>query len=368
MVFESTNDNPVGSPTLYTHPSGAFAVLLPSTWAVYEHYWQTLAEASFSSPTSITPLLQISVIRLTSPIDSSDDLLYVLNEYQQNVRPDHARYKEIQREAMGDGSWRLSGLRDETGGTTQQVNTFIQFAAETLAIIEVRVGEDDRQLQGILNTFQLYQDHILQPTDLTALASISKQPIEIYNVSAWTTPTGVFFITGEVRNQTDTVLSEIPIRAVLYTPDGRGVAEAVDKVMGHGIPAGELFPFSLRFGQGQPALSETYRLFVGEQNWIPNRAVEVYGEDYLDWTVVEGFTSDGFFQLSGTVTNHSEVLVYLPMVTASVFDDQQRLIGAGFTKLEDVELEPGQSVPYTIIMAELGATPARYLVKAQGIP
>ena len=101
VVFESTNDNPVGSPTLYTHPSGAFAVLLPSTWAVYEHYWQTLAEASFSSPTSITPLLQISVNRLTSPIDSSDDLLYVLNEYQQNVRPDHARYKEIQREAMG---------------------------------------------------------------------------------------------------------------------------------------------------------------------------------------------------------------------------------------------------------------------------
>lgn len=368
VVFEYTPDTLTDSPTLYTHPSGAFALLLPSSWAVYENYWETLAEASFSSPTSITPLLQISVIRLTTPIDSPDDLLYVLNEYQQNVRPDHARYKETQREAMGDGSWRLSGLRDEVGGTTQQVNTFIQFAGETLAVIEVHLGMEDVTVQGILNTFQLYQDHILQPTELMALASASKQPIEIYNVSAWTIPNGVFFLTGEVRNQTDRVLSEIPIRAVLYTPDGRGVAEALDKVMGHGIPPGELFPFSLRFGQGQPALSETYRLFVGEPNWIPNRAVTVYGEDHLDWTVVEGFTPDGFFQLSGNVTNQSEVLVYLPMVTASVFDDQQRLIGAGFTKLEDVELEPGQSVPYSLIMAELGATPARYLVKAQGIP
>ncbi len=368
VVFEYLPNQAEGIPTLYTHPSGAFAVLLPSTWAVYEHYWETLAEASFSSPTSGTPLLHVGVIRLTTPIDSPDDLLYVLNEYQQKIRPDHARYKEIQREAMGDGSWRLSGLRSEAGGTTQQLNTFVQFAAETLAVIEVIVGENDTELQGILNTFQLYQDHILQPTDLSAFALASQQPIEFYNVSAWTTSTGVFFITGEVRNRTDFILSEIPIRAVLYTPDGRGVAEGIDKVMGHGIPPGEFFPFSLRFGQGQPVLSETYRLFIGDQNWIPNRTIEVYGEDHLDWTVVDSLTPDGFFQLSGTVTNQSEVLVYLPMVTASVFDDQQRLIGAGFTKLEDVELEPGQSLPYTLVMAELGATPARYLVKAQGIP
>jgi hypothetical protein len=118
----------------------------------------------------------------------------LLNDYQTRVRPDAGRYAEQHREAMGDGSWRLTGLRQITGGTTQQVNTFIEINESTIGIIEVILDDAyTTQLETIINSFQLEADTALEPTDLNTLSFATSGRLEPLNIHTWTAPDGAFF-------------------------------------------------------------------------------------------------------------------------------------------------------------------------------
>jgi hypothetical protein len=222
----------------------------------------TLATASFAAPEDIEPRVSFAVINLGREL-TTDDLGSIVQQYQTEVRPDADRYTEQDRQAMGDGSWRLAGLREAVGGQTEQVNTFIERAGSFLGVVEVVLPDDsDRlsSLQTVINSFAISPDARLQAGELSVLSSVTRSALDILHVSTWTAPGGVFFVTGEVANYSDTLLTDIPVRAVLLTDNGLGVLEAVDTVMGYGIPPGGFAPFSLRFGQGQPALTTHYEL------------------------------------------------------------------------------------------------------------
>ena len=81
----------------------------------------------------------ISVVNLGSDL-SADSFSDVLNRYQTQVRPDLDRYVEQSRQAMGDGSWRITGVRSE--GLPLALNTFIQRSGSLLGIVDVTVPDD----------------------------------------------------------------------------------------------------------------------------------------------------------------------------------------------------------------------------------
>ena len=370
--FAPTPLPPDQTPAVYTHPSGAFRVTVPLAWSVYERHATTLAAAAFSASGEHTPWVRLAALRLETPPENAAAVNTLLDTYQTTVRPDAGRYNEQSREAMGDGSWRLTGTRRRAGGAVQTVNTFIEFEDDLLGLVEVVLPEDTTQharLQGIVNTFALQPDATLDAAALDALAFATTGQLEPLNVHGWTSAQGAFFITGEVANYTDRVLTEVPVRAVLTTADGRAIAEATDTVMGQGVPPGRFAPFSLRFGEGQPPLSARYRLMLGGDNWTPDPDAALIGEDVLDWTDTSELTEDGWLVVSGEVTNTSaDTYAYLPMVTVTVFDDQQRIIGAGTSEIEDVEIAPGETVPYRQVLPELGGFPSRYIVTVQARP
>lgn len=359
------------TPATYAHPSAAFRAQLPGDWAIYERHVQTLAAASFSPPGSHVPLLRLAALRTDAPPQDASAINTLLDRYQTTVRPDAGRYREQSREAMGDGSWRLTGLRQTPGGGTQQVNTFIEFEQDLIGVAEVVLPTDPRlqqQLQAVLNTFQLQPEPDLQPADLDTLAFATTNALEPLNVHGWTTADGVFFITGEVANYTDRALMEVPIRAVLSTADGREIAEAVDTVMGYGVPPSGFAPFSLRFGDGQPALTSRYRLFFGDEGWSPYDG-ELLPTGILTWTDESELTEEGRLVVRGSVSNAStDSYAYLPRVIATVFDEQQRIVAAGFTDLDEIELEPGETTPFELVLPELGGFPSRYIIEVQAQP
>jgi len=120
VVFAPTPLPPDLSPLRYEHPSGAFSVVVPRHWPIFTQNATTLAAASFAPPHSDQPLLKFAVANLGDPLDGID-LGEFIHEYQQAIRTDAGRYKEESRQAMGDGSWRISGLRTTPGGATEQV-------------------------------------------------------------------------------------------------------------------------------------------------------------------------------------------------------------------------------------------------------
>lgn len=369
VVFAPTPLPPDQTPAVYTHPSGAFAVTLPRTWPLYEQHTTTLAAAAFSAPGDTEPSLQFAVVNLGSALDSAS-FGDVIARYQTQVRADIGQYVEHSREAMSDGSWRMTGVRTAPGGIPQPLNTFIQRAGSLIGVIEVIVPNDREralQLQTIVNSFILQPVETLQPTDLTTLAFTKTAALGILHVAHWTTPDGVFFITGEVANYGGNAIAPVPVEAVLRSPDGLTVAGAVDETMGRGIPPAGFAPFSLRFGQGQPEMATDLTLTLGGAEWQPQPA-EVIGAEALEWTDSFTFDERNRLIISGTVTNHSSGTVRGLRAFATVFDGDQKVIGAAYIDLEPSQLAAGEELAFTLPIPDLGGEPANYLVTVQGMP
>jgi hypothetical protein len=162
------------------------------------------------------------------------------------------------------------------------------------------------------------------------------------------------------------VLTDIPVRAVLLTDNNLSVVEAVDQVMGYGLPPGGFAPFSLRFGQGQPALTTTYELILGDEEWLSDANIVLSGADALPWTDESSYTEEGHLLITGTVTNMGAETVNSLRAVVTVFDEAQNVIAAGFTDLS--QLAPDESADFQIRVPELGGEAAQYIVNIQGKP
>ncbi len=366
VVFAPTAPPPDLSPIRYEHPSGAFSVDVPPNWSVYVRNTTTLATAGFSAPGDNQPSLVISVVNLGDDLNA-DSFSDVLNRYQTQVRPDLDRYVEQSRQAMGDGSWRITGVRSE--GLPLALNTFIQRSGSLLGIVDVVVQGDAARmplLQTIVNSFTIQTDGKLEKAPLSTLAYASGSDFGLLHVNTWTTPDGVFYITGEVANYGSTLATDLPVQAQLRTADGLNVSGAQDVVMGYGIPPGGFAPFSLRFGQ-QPALSTGYELSVGSADWHNDPTRHIYGDESLEWTD-DSSLSAGQLTVTGTVHNKGPETVRKLRAVVTVFDAQQRVVAARFTDLNPGILQADESAPFGVLIPELAGQPANFIVNLQGLP
>jgi hypothetical protein len=139
----------------------------------------------------------------------------------------------------------------------------------------------------------------------------------------------------------------------------------VDQVMGYGIQPGGFAPFSLRFGQGQPDIAERFELRLGGETWENDPAAVIYGADALSWTDGSSFDSVGRLVISGEVTNTSEQPAYNLRAIATVFDADERVIGAAFSEVT-TQLQPGASTAYAVTLPDLGGEPVNYIISIQG--
>lgn len=369
VVFAPTPLPPEATPDEYTHPSGAFSLLLPRTWTLYEQTSSLFASATFAPPESDTPLVQISVISVEENI-APDTLGNIMTQYQTNIRPDVTRYTEQSRQAMGDGSWRISGLRQTTADSTRQVNTFIQSNGHLLAIIEITVPTDaalQSQIQTIINTFILSGGADLPLTDLTVLSGVAQSQVQIVNLSTWTTSNGVFYVSGEITNSGETSIANLPVRAQLLTQSGDIVADANDVAMGHAIESGGFAPFSIRFGQGQPTNASRYTVSLGSETYLPQEQT-IIGFPVLQWEDSTQSTPEGAIFVTGTVTNTGSEDVLSPRAIATLFDENGQVVGAAFADADSTRLAAGETANFNVLISEPGGTPSNYVVNVQALP
>lgn len=370
VIFAPTPAPPDVSPLRYEHPAGVFSLVVPRNWSVFPQNLTTVAAVAFAPPGEDEPLVLVSVINTGQELNAQQ-MGEMMLQYQTQIRADLPHYKEQDRQAQGDGSWRLTGLRNSVEGQTQQINTFVQRTGTLLSVIEVIVPVDTArrtEIQSIINTFQVNAAAELPVAELSALGTGARASLEILNVSAWTTPGGVFYITGEVANRGTQSLANVPVTGRLYSADHAGLAEAIDLVMGHALPAGGFAPFSLRFGQGQPADAVRYTLQLGGEEWQPSDAAEIISGEALSWTDETSTNQNGQLLVGGVVTNIGTRAVRDGRAIVTLFDAEQYVIAAGFAELDRPLLPPGESANYLILVPDLGGTAASYLVNIQGFP
>ncbi|MBC8171078.1 MAG: hypothetical protein H7X77_05385 [Anaerolineae bacterium] len=368
VIFAPTPLPPDLSPLRYEHPSGVFTVSVPRNWSVYTQNTPNLAAATFAPPDSGEPLLTFAVINLGQPVDAAQ-IGELTQQYQTLHRPDLKRYTPQDRQAMGDGSWRLTGYRTLPGGGQQPVNTFVEFSATFVAVTDVvmpRDGALQADLQNAINTFRLNPAATLQISELSTLSFVRRSPLEVQNIATWQNTAGVFFVTGEVANNSETPVFDVPVQVQLLNADGTPAADAADLAMGYGIPAGGFAPFSLRFGGGQPAGSTRYTITLGTPVALETPRL-FYGAETLTWTDDSEFADDGALIIDGTVTNTSTLNLHDPMGIVTVFDAQQQVIAAWFSPLAAPVLAPGAVLDFEIRIPEVGGDPVNYILDIQAL-
>ena len=368
--FAPTPLPPELNPTAYEHPSGAFKLVLPPNWSVFSQNLTTLASTAFAPPASDIPLIRISVVNLGYEIQAND-MGELLLQYQTQIRPDLDRYTEQDRQSFPDGSWRLTGLRTLAGGNTQQVNSFIERKDSLFGVIDVIVPTDTAQradIQRIINTFELLNADDLPVSDISALAISADSPLEVVNVSTWTTPNGVLYVTGEVTNHGAESVSSIPVRALQIDANGVGLVEAVDVVMGYTLRPETFLPFSLRFGQGQVEGAVKYGVIVGDDEWNPDDVTAIMSEELFDWTDESNFNDAGQLFINGEITNNSLETAKDTKIIVTVFDDQQNVIASAFHDVQPAIFEGGDTTDYNLLVPDVGGTPATYILTVQALP
>ncbi len=369
VIFAPTPAPYVASPEIYTHPEGAFSLVLPSDWALYEPESALPASAAFAPPGSSEPLVQIAVVRLGEVIEAGA-MPDLIRQYQTQIRADADHYQEQDRLAMNDGSWRITGLRTKPGGAAQALNTFFERAGGLFSVLEVIMPLDAGQqseIQTIINTYALNASAPLPVAQIFALASTASAQLQILNLAEWETVDGVFFITGEVANHGGQPVTDVPVRALLLDANGQPVAEAITSSMGYAVMPGGFAPFSLRFGQGQPPGTLTYTLSAGGSDWQPADAGAVVAGDALTWTSELETSDAGLLYIRGTLTNTSGVRVHDARAVATVFDSQQAVIGAGWADVTSPILAPGGVSDFTIAIPDLGSNAANVIVDVQAL-
>lgn len=364
VVFAPTPLPPDTSPLTFQHPGGAFSVSVPREWSVYTQNAAALASAAFTPPGAEQPAVIISVANLGTAVD----MLAFINIYQQSIRPDANRYAEQDRQAMGDGSWRLTGLRQRPDGEIDTVNTFIEQAGTFIAITDITLPSDDpsrlAELETIANTVQIHAAPGLIVAGPEIFASAAYTALQVVNVTTWETASGVFFITGEVANHSGQPAPAPTVRAGLYDAGGQGIIEAVDTTMGYAIRAGGFAPFSLRFGQGQPPNASAYIITIEAAD---QDAPDITGSS-LTWTDASSRTPEGHLVVEGTLTNTSDQPARAPLAIITVFDEDGGVIAAGFITTGQESITAGESVSYQVRVPEMGGIPANYILDIQALP
>lgn len=365
VVYAPTPLPPDTSPIPYQHPSNAFTITMPRTWQVFSQALPDLASASFSLPNSPHPILTVTVMH----IGDTTDIAGLLNLYQQEARPDIGRYTELDRQAMGDGSWRLIGLRTTLGGISQNINTFFQTHGILVSISEIILPQPDnpaltRQLEEAVNSLQINIVASLLPTTLFTAQRVATTPLRLTTVHLWTAPNGVKFITGTLQNATDTAISKVPVYAGLQTEDGVVLSGESGEVMGYAIPPGGFMPFSLRFGRGQPVEATHYTLTIGDGQ----PSASYFGDDTFTITSDRATSSEGNIVVIGDVTHIGTDIVRDPIAILTVYDANRRVIATAFTQIKAGVFIPQENATFSFNITEFGGEPAFHLVTVQALP
>src|SRR5262245_60895642 len=121
----------------YRHPSGVFSLRLPADWSVRDISHGDAVRVEFSPPGNSGLPMTVYVINTGTSLGTTN-LLDAINRYQSIINGDPGVYAEVSRNAQGDGSWRLAGVRQTPIGP-RQLNTFLQADKTFLSAIEVDI-------------------------------------------------------------------------------------------------------------------------------------------------------------------------------------------------------------------------------------
>jgi hypothetical protein len=273
-------------------------------------------------------------------------------------------YKDMGHEEQPDSSTRVSVLADTPLGPVQY-NDFLQTAGPYFGSLQVRLPVDNpahlRTLERIANTFTLHPEaawrSVGENTETSGVVGFG-------NLNAWVSRGGGFQIMGQVVNNGTVPIEFIRVTAQLYDADNLLLAERDDFVSSDLVHPGESAPFSLLFPDGLPATTTRYELHAAAR-YAGVIAQTFYGPENFAVATEAVFDENNLLVVHGQVRNDGPNRADLVRVIVTVFDDQQRVIGADAALVDAQTLGPGEVSNFSITFGDLGGVAHTFLASAQ---
>ncbi len=355
----------------YTHPSGVFSMELPPTWLVGDLSRGPALHMSFAAPEVTRPLLQVYAIRLAADIDD-DTFGRTMGAY---LRASHNQALDvIDTSAMGDGSWRVTAVRNAPGEALP-VNIFMQRDGPFFSALEVAVPGNDAFTTALLAL--MVNSYRVDPGAPRPVGTLDDLPaadenlilaagnLAFSNLLAWTDPDGRFHITGLVANQAAYPLEAVQVTARVLDGAGGLLAEAAAAIPVSVLLDGEQAPFDLRFDAGWPRLAARYELHGSAQQATAALAA-LYPPDAFAWEDRAEYDDAGRLHIRGTVWNQGDASARALQAVVTVFDALERVTGVVVAPIGDGVLAPGASARFDVPLGALGGDPIRYQLTLHG--
>ncbi len=349
----------------YVHAGGLFRLALPGSWSAGDLGDGTAALVTFG-PSGSTPLLTVYAVNTGAALDEATFQgameAYLAADY-------NAGLTVRDTSAMGDGSWRATGVR-QRGGAATPVNVFMQRDGAIFSALESAVPAGDAVLMALLT--QMVNSYRVDPAadwPVGAVGQVPAVPPELILVAGnltfsglltYQAPDGAWVVSGRIANRAPYALEGVTIQAALQDSAGRTLVESGAGLPVAVLPDGEYAPFTLRFDAGRPA--EAIRLALAADGQQAGSALDAYyGPEHFDWEDRAEYDSEGQLHILGTVWNVGEARALDVQALVTVFDPADRV--AGYVAHPIVaSLDAGQSTRFDAPIPALGGDPAHYLV------
>jgi hypothetical protein len=178
--------------------------------------------------------------------------------------------------------------------------------------------------------------------------SSSNQDIQLIRSSSYKDSIGSLHVIGELQNNSTDPRDFVKIVSTLRDPSDNILDSSFTYSDVEVLRPGETSPFDVIFSNEQQVQrSQRYEIssITGDisQAKPANLKLNV-GDSYYD--------SIGSAHVVGEVTNNGPGVSHYTKVSGTFYDDQNKIVATGFTYTDPLDLGPGQSAPFDMIISD----------------
>lgn len=345
----------------YRNRTGVFSLSHPDDWEVIDQSNERQLLVRFLPPIGFGSRITVDVTN-QGPV-APEDLDPIIESYIQLNYVETGNYTEVSRDELADGRRQIIFLYDDRLGASGRETLYIQQTGPYFSAMRVFISDRDgffmnEAVETIVASYSVDSLAVWG----TAVAAINPAEMLLLNTYVWQDRTGITYFMGELSNASRSEIFGIEMKIAFCNSAGVVLTEVEASPGLDRIRSGRSSPFVASADD----LPNDVTICLQEVSARPARPDPFY-TDGLSLTAEASLNFRRQLVIRGTLNNPTLVPVNNIRVILGVYDAQAQIIGYGQREYGlDLQLDPGQSVPFEYIFEEIGGTADRFTTLAQG--
>lgn len=348
----------------YRHPSGVFSISVPDDWEQIDLSTARRLEVRLIPPPGFGS--RVLIDGRNEGTRSDEQVRGLIESAVQGYYRQNPAYTELERSEYTGGQMRVTFSFDDGTGAAGRETLYAFYAEPFFVTVRIFLSEPDTpHLALALDT--LAASFAIDPqADWGAqVAAINPAELLLTNTYVWQGRDGVTYFMGELYNASPADITNVTIKAGFCDAVGIIIGEATQTVPPLVIRQGAVIPFALSLddlpeGVTACAASVSAEPATPDPAYTTDIALTVLDLSYHQWR--------RDLRVQGEINNPTLTPLQDVEILIAAYDADNRVVGYIFFS-PDIggRLNPGQTVPFEIVIPVLAAPPDHLGTLAQGV-